>query len=83
MSRRLLKFSGGAVDNYATFSTAADGSILRSVIGRRSWRQWRAVTRFLLLQFCRNLPKQTGRERPHVDGLPRFDFLMTCGEAPP
>jgi hypothetical protein len=57
-------------------SAAADGSILRSVIGRRSWRQWRAVTRFLLLQFCRNLPKQTGQERPQVDRLPRFEFEL-------
>jgi hypothetical protein len=55
---------------------AVDGSILRSVISRRSWRQRRAVPRFLLSQFCGNLPKQTGRERPHVERLTRFEFEL-------
>jgi hypothetical protein len=56
------------------------GSILRSLKGRRAWRRsWRrgpAVTRFLLSQFCGNLPNQTGRERPHVDRLTRFEFEL-------
>jgi hypothetical protein len=45
-------------------------------MGRRPGVKWRAVTRFLLSQFCGNLPKQTGRERPHVDGLIRFEFEL-------
>jgi hypothetical protein len=60
----------------ASSAIAADGSILRSVIGRTSWRQWRAVARLLLLDFGGELPKQTGRERPHVEGLPRFEFEL-------
>src|SRR4029450_13603532 len=50
--------------------------ILRSVIGRRSWRQCRAVARLLLLDFGGEVPKQTGREPPHVDGLTRFEFEL-------
>src|SRR4029450_11856701 len=54
----------------------AFGSILRSVVGWRSWRQRRAVARFLLPQFCRNLPDQGRRERAHVDRLTRFEFEL-------
>jgi hypothetical protein len=33
-------------------------------------------SRLLLLDFGGELPKQTGRERPHVEGLPRFEFEL-------
>jgi hypothetical protein len=38
---------------------ADKGSILRSLMGRRAWRQWRAVARFFLSQFFGNLPQGT------------------------
>jgi hypothetical protein len=34
------------------------------------------VARLLLLDFGGELPKQTGREPPHVDGLTRFEFEL-------
>jgi hypothetical protein len=53
---------------------AADGSILRSVIGRRSrrrsWHQGRAAPRLVLAQFCGNQAQRAGREDVHVRSCP-------------
>jgi len=45
-------------------------------MGRRAWRQWRAVARFVLSQFCRNLPQGAGRQDACVERLPRFEFEL-------
>jgi hypothetical protein len=60
----------------ASSAIAADGSILRPVIGRRSRRQWRAVTRFMRAEFRGNLAEHGRRQHTHVDGLIRFDFEL-------
>jgi hypothetical protein len=57
----------------AIFAIAADGSILRSIIGRRSWRQRRAVARFMRAEFRGHLPQERRRQDAHVERL-RVDF---------
>jgi hypothetical protein len=43
-------------------------------MGRRAWRQWRAVARFVFAQFCGNLAQEAGREDVDVEQLPRLNL---------
>jgi hypothetical protein len=43
-------------------------------MGRRAWRQWRAIARFVLSQFFGNLPQEAGREDVDVEQLPRWNL---------